>query len=204
VKIANRGFSREPATRGQQLQRSRGPRGRSKGRARGPHPIDVHVGARVRLRRNMLGLSQEKLGDALGVTFQQVQKYERGANRIGASRLLDVARILDVPIGFFFDDTDPVRAPAMTGFVALEQEANANDPLQAAETVELVTAYHQVRDPKTRKSLFELARVLASPEESKRRRGRRGRARADQQPNAGSREEVSVEGKSDSLSGADR
>src|ERR671932_2111498 len=72
-----------------------------------PSPIDVHVGSRVRLRRTLLGLSQEKLGDALGLTFQQVQKYERGVNRIGASRLFDLSRVLDVPIGFFFDDMPP-------------------------------------------------------------------------------------------------
>jgi transcriptional regulator with XRE-family HTH domain len=122
----------------------------------------------------MLGLSQEKLGDVLGLTFQQVQKYERGANRIAASRLLEIARILDVPIGFFFDDTDPVRAPAMPSFVEPAQEAHAGDPLQAKETIELVTAYYNVRNPKTRKSLFELARALASPEASGASRGRRG------------------------------
>jgi transcriptional regulator with XRE-family HTH domain len=69
-----------------------------------PSPIDVHVGARVRLRRTLLGMSQERLGDALGLTFQQVQKYERGVNRVGASRLFDISRVLDVPISFFFDD----------------------------------------------------------------------------------------------------
>ena len=88
---------------------------RRPGRRKGdkPNPIDVHVGSRVRLRRNMLGLSQEKLGEAIGLTFQQVQKYERGANRIGASRLHDLSRVLDVPVSFFFDDMDPVRAPAI-------------------------------------------------------------------------------------------
>ena len=70
-----------------------------------PNPIDIHVGTRVRLRRTLLGMSQEKLGDALGLTFQQVQKYERGANRIGASRLYDLSRVLDVPVSFFFDGT---------------------------------------------------------------------------------------------------
>src|SRR3569833_3753192 len=78
-----------------------------------PNPVDVHVGARVRLRRTLLGMSQEKLGEAIGLTFQQVQKYERGANRIGASRLFDLSRVLDVPVSFFFDDTAPVRAPPM-------------------------------------------------------------------------------------------
>src|SRR6185369_3833986 len=69
-----------------------------------PNPVDVHVGARVRLRRTLLGMSQEKLGEAVGLTFQQVQKYERGANRVGASRLFDLSRVLDVPVSFFFDD----------------------------------------------------------------------------------------------------
>jgi transcriptional regulator with XRE-family HTH domain len=75
-----------------------------------PDPIDVHVGARVRLRRTLLGMSQEKLGEAIGLTFQQVQKYERGANRIGASRLWHVSRVLDVPVSFFFDDMGDAAA----------------------------------------------------------------------------------------------
>src|ERR1700748_1341571 len=75
-----------------------------------PNPVDVHVGSRVRLRRTLLGMSQEKLGNAVGLTFQQIQKYERGANRIGASRLFDMSRVLDVPVQFFFDDM-PVAAP---------------------------------------------------------------------------------------------
>src|SRR3982074_632911 len=70
-----------------------------------PNPVDVHVGSRVRLRRTLLGMSQEKLGEAIGLTFQQVQKYERGAHRTGASRLHELSRVLDVPVGFFFDDT---------------------------------------------------------------------------------------------------
>src|ERR1700729_2418528 len=95
-----------------------------------PHPTDVHVGSRVRLRRNMLGLSQEKLGEAIGLTFQQVQKYERGANRIGASRLLELARVLDIPVTFFFDNVDPVRAPAIPqGFAVHAIEALEADPL---------------------------------------------------------------------------
>ena len=82
-----------------------------------PNPIDVHVGSRIRLRRTLIGMSQERLGEALGLTFQQVQKYERGVNRVGASRLFDLSRVLDVPISFFYDDMPesvggpPVRAP---------------------------------------------------------------------------------------------
>ena len=87
---------------------------RPRGRKGGPNPIDIHVGARVRLRRTLLGMSQEKLGDAIGLTFQQVQKYERGANRIGASRLFDLSRVLDVPVSFFFDDMSADTAKQRT------------------------------------------------------------------------------------------
>src|SRR5246500_4759652 len=134
------------------------------GRRRGdkPNPIDIHVGSRVRLRRNMLGLSQEKLGEAIGLTFQQVQKYERGANRIGASRLHDLSRVLDVPVSFFFDDMDPVRAPAIpSDFAEPEAEAFDSDPLRRRETVELVDAYYRIGDPGLRRHFFELARALA-------------------------------------------
>src|ERR687886_1196704 len=103
----------------------------------GPHPADVHVGARVRLRRTLLGMSQEKLGKALGLTFQQVQKYERGANRIGASRLNELSRILDVPVSFFFDDTDPVRAPAADGVAGPPVEELKADLLRRPEALEL-------------------------------------------------------------------
>jgi transcriptional regulator with XRE-family HTH domain len=127
-----------------------------------PNPIDVHVGSRVRLRRNMLGLSQEKLGEAIGLTFQQVQKYERGANRIGASRLHDLSRVLDVPVSFFFDDMDPVRAPAIPGgFAEPPAEAFESDPLRKRETIELVSAYYRIDDPMVRRRLFELAKALA-------------------------------------------
>ena len=104
---------------------------RRPGRRKGdkPNPIDIHVGSRVRLRRNMLGLSQEKLGEAIGLTFQQVQKYERGANRIGASRLHDLSRVLDVPVSFFFDDMDPVRAPAIPAGFA-EPAADSSIPIR--------------------------------------------------------------------------
>src|SRR5712692_3921224 len=128
-----------------------------------PNPIDVQVGSRVRLRRNMLGLSQEKLGEAIGLTFQQVQKYERGANRIGASRLHELSRVLDVPVAFFFDDTDPVRAPAIPGgFAEPPAEAFESDPLRRRETVELVEAYYAIDDAAVRRRLFDLAKALAA------------------------------------------
>jgi len=129
---------------------------RRPGRRKGdkPNPIDIHVGSRVRL---------ERLGEAIGLTFQQVQKYERGANRIGASRLHDLSRVLDVPVSFFFDDMDPVRAPAIpAGFAEPAADAFDSDPLRRRETVELVSAYYKIDDPALRRRLFELARALAS------------------------------------------
>ena len=128
-----------------------------------PHPIDVHVGTRVRLRRNMLGLSQEKLGEAIGLTFQQVQKYERGANRIGASRLLELSRVLDVPVAFFYDETDPVRAPAIpAGFEESPQEGFDSDPMRRREAIELVEAYYEIDEVTVRRRLFDLAKALAA------------------------------------------
>jgi transcriptional regulator with XRE-family HTH domain len=127
-----------------------------------PNPIDVHVGSRVRLRRNMLGLSQEKLGEAIGLTFQQVQKYERGANRIGASRLHELSGVLGVPVAFFYDQTDPVHAPAIpTGFEESPQEGFDSDPLRKREAQELIEAYYEIEDVAARRRLFDLAKVLA-------------------------------------------
>ena len=140
-----------------------------------PNPIDVRVGARLRLRRNMLGLSQKKLGEAIGLTFQQVQKYERGANRIGASRLYELSRVLDVPVSFFFDDTDPVRAPAMGGFAEPPVEAFESDPLHKRETVELVRAYLSIEDATVRRRLLDLVKALTSEKDH----GQRMKADAD-------------------------
>jgi transcriptional regulator with XRE-family HTH domain len=125
-----------------------------------PNPVDVRVGARLRLRRNMLGLSQEKLGEAIGLTFQQMQKYERGMNRIGASRLYELSRLLDVPISFFFDNTDPVRAPAMS-FAEPASEAIASDLLSKPETLELVRAFFTIEDPMVRRRLLDCVKALA-------------------------------------------
>jgi transcriptional regulator with XRE-family HTH domain len=131
-----------------------------------PNPIDVHVGARIRLRRNMLGLSQEKLGEAIGLTFQQVQKYERGANRVGASRLHELSRVLDVPVSFFFDAMDPVRAPAIpNGFSEAPGEAFDSDPLRRRETVDLVSAYYDIGDATLRRRFFDLAKALVASNE---------------------------------------
>src|ERR1700759_50305 len=119
-----------------------------------PNPVDVHVGSRVRLRRTLRGMSQEKLGEAIGLTFQQVQKYERGANRIGASRLHDLSRVLDVPVSFFFDDMDPVRAPAIPAGAAEDGAEDFDaDPLRRRETVELGSAYYRIDNPAFRRRL---------------------------------------------------
>src|ERR671929_369236 len=119
------------------MERSQSHRPPGRPKMETPNPIDIRVGARLRLRRNMLGLSQEKLGEAIGLTFQQVQKYERGANRIGASRLHELSRVLDVPVSFIFDDTDPVRAPAMGGFAEPPAEGLESDLLHRPEVIEL-------------------------------------------------------------------
>ncbi|MEQ8965808.1 MAG: helix-turn-helix domain-containing protein [Azospirillaceae bacterium] len=145
-------------------ERPRRPPGRP--RIDKPHAIDVHVGGRVRLRRTLLGMSQEKLGEAIGLTFQQVQKYERGTNRIGASRLYDLARVLDVPVSFFFDDApagDQPGPPAILREDALPFEA---DPMTKRETLELVRAYYRIRDPNVRKRLFELTKAIAQSDEA--------------------------------------
>src|SRR5215831_7512068 len=116
-----------------------------------PNPIDKHVGSRVRMRRMMLAMSQERLGDALGLTFQQVQKYERGTNRVGASRLFDISRVLDVPIGFFYDDMpDAAGGPRRAGFADM-QDPFIDDALSRRETLELVRAYYRITDAAVRK-----------------------------------------------------
>jgi transcriptional regulator with XRE-family HTH domain len=130
-----------------------------------PNPIDVHVGSRVRLRRTLLGMSQERLGNAIGLTFQQVQKYERGANRIGASRLFDLSRVLDVPVSFFFDDIHPnVAASVAEGASGMSEPAAPYepDPMMRRETLELVRAYYRVSDAQTRRRLFELVKAIAN------------------------------------------
>ncbi|MEQ8814880.1 MAG: helix-turn-helix domain-containing protein [Thalassobaculum sp.] len=127
-----------------------------------PNPVDIHVGARVRLRRTLLGMSQERLGEALGLTFQQVQKYERGANRIGASRLFDLARALQVPVGFFFDDLPEGVAEGGPPTAPVQDD----DPMQRRETIELVRAFYRIQDPTARRRLFELTRSIADTMDS--------------------------------------
>jgi transcriptional regulator with XRE-family HTH domain len=136
-------------------------------RTRGkPDAIDIHVGTRLRQRRTLLGMSQEKLGEALGLTFQQVQKYERGANRIGAGRLHQIADVLGVTVAFFFEDMPPRRSVAAgSGDARLESDApeerhSADDQMARRETLELVRAYYRIADPRLRRRLYDLVKAI--------------------------------------------
>ncbi len=129
------------------------------------HPIDVHVGARVRLRRTLLGMSQTKLGDALGLTFQQVQKYESGKNRIGSSRLYDLARVFYVPIEHFFDDMPPEVAASSSAKgrgKAKEPPGYELDPMVKRETLELVRAYYKIEGMNVRHRLYYSTKALGA------------------------------------------
>ena len=133
------------------------------------NPVDVHVGQRLRLRRTLLGMSQEKLGDAVGLTFQQIQKYERGANRIGASRLYMFSRILDVAVSYFFEEL-PSQIRTHEGQLAIglsdqSQDILERDPMARRETLELVRAYYAVGDPKVRRRIVDLVRSLGVGDE---------------------------------------
>jgi transcriptional regulator with XRE-family HTH domain len=134
-----------------------------------PNPIDVHVGRRLRLRRTLLGMSQERLAQLLGLTFQQIQKYERGVNRIGSSRLYELGQILDVPISFFCDDmaegdhAPDVLAPGLAEDASdFAFDGTRDLQLDKRETLEFVRAYNRIIDPAVRKRLFELAKALAN------------------------------------------
>lgn len=123
-----------------------------------PHKVDVHVGKQLRMRRVMLGLSQETIGKAIGVTFQQVQKYERGVNRMGASRLYDFAKYLTIPVSYFFEGLEGMPA---TG-VAEEPAPFEHDKMASRETLEMMRAYYRISDPNVRKRLFDMIKALAN------------------------------------------
>ncbi len=130
-----------------------------------PSPVDVHVGARLRQRRMLLGMSQTTLGDAIGLTFQQAQKYERGTNRISASRLFALSRVLDVPIEYFFDDMPiavAANSPAQSGGKAKKPPSYKPDPMAKRETLELVRAYYKITDPEIRKRVYEMTKTLGA------------------------------------------
>lgn len=132
-----------------------------------PNPVDVHVGNRIRLRRTILGYSQQFMARKLGLTFQQVQKYEKGCNRVGASRLFDISKVLRVPMDFFFEDMDKEvenQSPMMlmmpeneeVGMLAEDTDEIDLDPMKRKETLELVRAYYRISNRKIAKNLFDL------------------------------------------------
>lgn len=131
--------------------------------SRRPNPIDVHVGNRVRLQRMLVGLSQEKLGEHLGLTFQQIQKYEKGINRIGASRLFELARVLGVKVQFFYDEAPVTDAPAAMagGFGERGADSYVFEFLNSREGLDLNRAFARITDPKVRRSVLDLVRTLA-------------------------------------------
>jgi len=129
--------------------------------------IDMHVGKRVRLRRTLLGMSQEQLGGELNITFQQVQKYERGGNRIGSSRLWDISQILDVPVNYFFDDMSEItmksspRKVLQGADVSSISDEQIKDPMARRETLELVRTYYSIEKPIVRKRVSEMVKSIA-------------------------------------------
>ena len=127
-----------------------------------PNPIDIHVGSRIRLRRTMLGMSQEKLGESLGITFQQIQKYEKGTNRVGASRLQNISAILNVPVSFLFEDAPGDQVGGATGMAEASSSNYVVDFLSSAEGLQLNRAFVKIADPKVRRRLVDLVKALAA------------------------------------------
>jgi len=132
-----------------------------------PNPIDVHVGIRIRLRRTMLGISQEKLAEKLGITFQQVQKYERGLNRVGASRLWDISQVLNTTVGFFYEDLDDStknKSPRNVSHSMDFYEENTTfdtSIFTRKDVLELIRYYASIDDPKVLKNILDLVKSLA-------------------------------------------
>jgi transcriptional regulator with XRE-family HTH domain len=130
-----------------------------------PNPIDIHVGSRIRLRRNMLGMSQERLGENLGITFQQIQKYEKGTNRVGASRLQAIASILSVPVAFFFEDAPGRENGNASGLSEDNSTTYVVDFLNSPEGLQLNRAFVRISDAKVRRKVVDLVKALAAEDE---------------------------------------
>ncbi|MEM1040274.1 MAG: helix-turn-helix domain-containing protein [Pseudomonadota bacterium] len=126
-----------------------------------PNPIDVHVGSRVKLRRTMQGMSQEKLGDALGITFQQIQKYEKGTNRIGASRMQQIAAALKVPVAFFFEDAPSGIGQTVPGLAEASDTTYVVDFLSTTEGIQLNRAFVRITNTAVRRRIIDMVRTLA-------------------------------------------
>lgn len=131
---------------------------------RSPNPVDLHVGARVRMRRKFLGMSQESLAEFIELTFQQVQKYERGSNRISASKLFEIAKALKAPIAYFFEGYG--ENEAVEGFSESESEQFVHGFLMTTEGIELAEAFPRIRNPKLRRRILELVRTLGEDEDA--------------------------------------
>jgi transcriptional regulator with XRE-family HTH domain len=129
-----------------------------------PNPIDKHVGSRVRMRRMMLSMSQEKLGGALGLTFQQVQKYEKGTNRIGASRLQQISHILQVPVAFFFEGA-PTFSPQDDAGTGAPSPSYVSDFLATSDGLALTKAFMEIKQPKLRRRIVDLVEEIAGRED---------------------------------------
>ncbi|WP_296021382.1 helix-turn-helix domain-containing protein [uncultured Agrobacterium sp.] len=127
-----------------------------------PNPIDIHVGSRIRLRRTMLGMSQEKLGESLGITFQQIQKYEKGTNRVGASRLQNISAILNVPVSFFFEDAPGEQSASASSSAEASSSNYVVDFLSSSEGLQLNRAFVKINDPKVRRRIVDLVKALAA------------------------------------------
>ncbi|MFD0917410.1 helix-turn-helix domain-containing protein [Pseudahrensia aquimaris] len=129
--------------------------------AKKPNPIDTHVGSRVRLRRTMMGMSQEKLGEALGITFQQIQKYEKGTNRIGASRMQQISAALKVPVSFFFEDAPVEGGITVSGMSDAGATTYVADFLSTPEGIQLNRAFVRITNPAVRRKVVDLVKTLA-------------------------------------------
>jgi transcriptional regulator with XRE-family HTH domain len=125
-----------------------------------PNPVDKHVGSRVRMRRVLIGMSQEKLGEALGITFQQIQKYEKGTNRIGASRMQQIATVMGVPVSYFFDDA-PIGDAKAGGFGEAQGSDYVVDFLTTTEGLQLNKSFVRISDAKVRRKIVDLVAALA-------------------------------------------
>ena len=130
-----------------------------------PHPVDTHVGKRARLRRTMLGMSQEVVANALGITFQQLQKYERGTNRMSASRLYELSKTLKVPVSYFFDEYQDANANQQ-GMAETDAPAFEHEQVYNRETMELMRFFYKIESPKVRKRVFDLVKSVAESSDS--------------------------------------